>query len=361
MIKNIRYKINNLNIEKRAFINGVYVNSIDKKTIDKNSSIDGRDISGLSACNGKDIDVAVEGALESYSSRVWVDLVPIEKQKIILKLADLIERNIEELALLDTLETGRSLRNYYYDSIPKAVKTIRWFANAIDKIYDQAVPPRKNSFATVTRESLGVVGIITPWNDPLVVAFWKITPALLMGNSVVVKPAEQSSFSILKVAKLALDAGIPSGVLSVVPGYGDEAGKALALHNDVRGIFFTGSSFVGKKILQYSGQSNMKKVGLECGGKSPFIVSEKCNELEKASKVLAKNIFYNQGQICSASSRLIIHKNIKDKFLSLLVEESRKYIPKNPLSLESEVGAVISQKQKKKIEEYIDCEDRNKA
>mgnify|MGYP000400244314 CR=1 len=353
MIKNIRYKINNLNIEKRAFINGVYVNSIDKKTIDKNSSIDGRDISGLSACNGKDIDVAVEGALESYSSRVWVDLVPIEKQKIILKLADLIERNIEELALLDTLETGRSLRNYYYDSIPKAVKTIRWFANAIDKIYDQAVPPRKNSFATVTRESLGVVGIITPWNDPLVVAFWKITPALLMGNSVVVKPAEQSSFSILKVAKLALDAGIPSGVLSVVPGYGDEAGKALALHNDVRGIFFTGSSFVGKKILQYSGQSNMKKVGLECGGKSPFIVSEKCNELEKASKVLAKNIFYNQGQICSASSRLIIHKNIKDKFLSLLVEESRKYIPKNPLSLESEVGAVISQKQKKKIEEYI--------
>ena len=144
MIKNIRYKINNLNIEKRAFINGVYVNSIDKKTIDKNSSIDGRDISGLSACNGKDIDVAVEGALESYSSRVWVDLVPIEKQKIILKLADLIERNIEELALLDTLETGRSLRNYYYDSIPKAVKTIRWFANAIDKIYDQAVPPRKN-------------------------------------------------------------------------------------------------------------------------------------------------------------------------------------------------------------------------
>lgn len=264
-----------------------------------------------------------------------------------------MEQNIEELALLDTLETGRSLKNYYYDSIPKAIEAMRWFANALDKTYDNAISPRKNSFATVTREALGVVGIITPWNDPLVVAFWKLTPALLMGNSVVLKPAEQSSFSILKVAKLAVEAGIPNGVFNVVPGYGDEAGKSLALHNDVRGIFFTGSTFVGKQILQYSGQSNMKKVGLECGGKSPFIVSNKCNNLKEASRVLAKNIFYNQGQICSASSRLVIHKDIKNEFLKLLVKESRKFIPSNPLSLESEVGAVINQEQKNRIEEHI--------
>jgi len=264
-----------------------------------------------------------------------------------------VEQNIEELALLDTLETGRSLKNYYYDSIPKAIEAMRWFANALDKTYDNAISPRKNSFATVTREALGVVGIITPWNDPLVVAFWKLTPALLMGNSVVLKPAEQSSFSILKVAKLAVEAGIPNGVFNVVPGYGDEAGKSLALHNDVRGIFFTGSTFVGKQILQYSGQSNMKKVGLECGGKSPFIVSNKCNNLKEASRVLAKNIFYNQGQICSASSRLVIHKDIKNEFLKLLVKESRKFIPSNPLSLESEVGAVINQEQKNRIEEHI--------
>jgi len=353
MINNIEQKLKNLNIEKRAFINGEYVEAVDKNTMNKQSSIDGRDISGLSACNDKDIESAVSCALKSYESRIWVDLEPIEKQRIILKFADLIEQNVEELALLDTLETGRSLKNYYYDSIPKAIENIRWFANAIDKVYEQAISPRKNSFATVTREALGVVGIITPWNDPLVVAFWKITPALLMGNSIVVKPAEQSSFSILKVAKLAIEAGIPKGVFNVVPGYGYEAGKALALHNDVRAIFFTGSSFVGKQILQYSGQSNMKKIGLECGGKSPFIVSNKCNDLEKASKVLAKNIFYNQGQICSASSRLIIHKDIKDNFLELLVEESKKYIPQNPLSLDSEVGAVVSQKQKDRIEKYI--------
>jgi acyl-CoA reductase-like NAD-dependent aldehyde dehydrogenase len=353
LIKNIEEKLSSLRIEKKAFINGEYVESIDKKTITKQSSIDGRDISGLSACNEKDVTLAVDFALESYKSRIWVDKEPVEKQKILLKLADLIEENIEELALLDTLETGRSIKNYYYDSIPKAVETIRWFANAVDKVYDQAIPPRKNSFATITREPLGVVGLITPWNDPLVVAFWKITPALLMGNSVIIKPAEQSSFSILRVAQLALEAGIPKGVFNVVPGYGHEAGKALALNNNVRGIFFTGSSFVGKQILQYSGQSNMKKVGLECGGKSPFIVSNKCKDLEKASKILAKNIFYNQGQICSASSRLIIHKDIKNQFLDLLIEESKKYIPQNPLSLESEVGAIVSKAQENKIEEYI--------
>ncbi len=353
MIENIKQKIKNLKIEKRAFIDGKYVYATDRKIITKQNSIDGRDISGLSACNEKDINIAVNIALKTYESRVWVDLEPVEKQKIILKLADLIEQNMEELALLDTVETGRSIKNYYYDSIPKAIEVMRWFANAVDKVYENSIAPRKNSFATISREPLGVVGIITPWNDPLVVSLWKLTPALLMGNSVVLKPAEQSSFSILKVAQLAIEAGIPKGVFNVVPGYGYEAGKALALHNDVRGIFFTGSSSVGKQILQYSGQSNMKKVGLECGGKSPFMVSNKCTDIKKAAQALAKNIFYNQGQICSASSRLIIHKDIKDKFLGILVKESDKYIPSNPLDINSEVGAVVNQKQKDRIEEYI--------
>jgi acyl-CoA reductase-like NAD-dependent aldehyde dehydrogenase len=361
MIKNIEDKIKNLKIEKRAFVDGKYVEAVDKRTISKTSSIDGRDISGLSACNEKDIDIAVKVAYNKFKSRVWADKSHIQKQQIILKLADLVEENLEELALLDTIETGRSLKNYYYDSIPKAIEAMRWFANAIDKVYDVALPPQKNSFATVTREPLGVVGIITPWNDPLVVAFWKLTPALLMGNSVVLKPAEQSSFSILKVASLAIEAGVPSGVFNVVPGYGNEAGKALALHNDVRGIFFTGSTFVGKQILQYSGQSNMKKVGLECGGKSPFVVSKNCKDIKKASEVLAKNIFYNQGQICSAPSRLIIDKSIKEEFLKLLVIESEKYIPQNPLSLESEVGAVVSKTQKNRIDDYITLGIQSKA
>jgi acyl-CoA reductase-like NAD-dependent aldehyde dehydrogenase len=353
MIENIEDKIKNLNIEKRAFINGEYTPAIDGKIISKNSSIDDSDLSGLSACNHKDVDKAVDVALKAYKNRIWQDKEPAEKKAIILKLADLVEKNIEELALLDTIETGRSLKNYYYDSIPKAVEAMRWFAESIDKIYEKSIAPRKNSFATISREALGVVGIITPWNDPLVVSFWKLTPALLMGNSVVLKPAEQSSFSILKVAQLAIEAGIPKGVFNVVPGYGHEAGKALALHNDVRGIFFTGSTAIGKQILQYAGQSNMKKVGLECGGKSPFIVSNKCNDLHKAAKTLAKNVFYNQGQICSAPSRLLISKEIKDEFLQLLIKESDNYIPKNPLSLDSEVGAVVSKEQKQRVQKYI--------
>ncbi len=351
---NIVNRLKSLNIETKAFINGEYTEPIHNQVIYKKSSIDGKDLPSLCACDEEDINLAVYYAKQTYENRIWADTSPAEKKAVLLKLAELMEQHYEELALLDTIETGRSLKNYYYDSIPKAIDALRWFAESVDKYFDHAITPRKNAFATITKMPLGVVGLITPWNDPLVVDVWKFAPALLMGNSVVLKPAEQSSFSILKVAKLALDAGIPKGVFNVVPGYGHIAGKALALHMDVNGIFFTGSSEVGKMILQYAGQSNMKKVGLECGGKSPFIISKKYSNLKYAAEVLAKNIFYNQGQICSAPSRLIIGHTIKNEFLKLLVEESKKYIPSNPLSLESEVGAVISKEQYEKIYSYID-------
>lgn len=347
-------KVNKLKIEKRAFINGEHVEARDKSIILKKSSVDGRDLSGIAACDAVDINLAVKIAKEKFEKKEWLNKSLKEKKEIMYRLADLMERNKEELALLDTIETGRAFKNYYYDSIPKAIEAIRWFAEAVDKYYENSIPTRKNEFAYISKEPLGVVGIITPWNDPLVVASWKFAPALLMGNSVVLKPAEQSSFSILKVAKLALEAGIPKGVFNVVTGYGDAAGKALALNNDVRGIFFTGSTKVGKLILQYSGQSNMKKVGLECGGKSPFIVSKKCNKLEKAAKVLAKNIFYNQGQICSAPSKLIIEESIKEDFVEILKEESKIYIPGNPLNVQTEVGRIINEHQKNKVLKYIE-------
>ncbi len=346
-------KFDNINCEKRAFINGAYVNALSGNIIQKVSPVDGRDLSGLTACGKEDVDLAVKAARNAYKSRDWADTIPEEKKKVIYKLADLIEGCLEELALLDTVETGRSIKNYYFDSIPKAIKAMRWFAEAVDKHYGQAIPMRKNDFATVTKEPLGVVGIITPWNDPLVVATWKFVPALLMGNSVVIKPAEQSSFSMLKVASLAKEAGLPDGVLNVVPGYGEIAGKELALHRDVNGIFFTGSTNVGKLIMQYAGQSNMKKVGLECGGKSAFIVSNNCGKLEEAAAVLAKNIFYNQGQICSAPSRLIVHCDVKKKFIEMLAKEAVKYVPKDPFSMDSEVGCVVSEAQKNRIESYI--------
>ncbi|MCU7835953.1 MAG: aldehyde dehydrogenase family protein [gamma proteobacterium symbiont of Taylorina sp.] len=353
-INNIINKINALEIEKRSFINGEYVNSIDMNIINKVSPVDGRDLSGLSACNQGDVNIAVAAAKSSFESKIWCNQSPQEKKQVLYRLADLMLLHHEELALLDTLETGRAFKNYYNDSVPKAIEALRYFAECIDKYYDHAIPPRADAFASITREPLGVVALIMPWNDPMVVSMWKLAPALLMGNSTIVKPAEQSSFSILLVARLAKEAGIPDGVFNVVTGFGETAGKALALHLDISGIFFTGSSEVGKKILQYSGQSNMKKVGLECGGKSPFIVSEKCTDLPKTAKVLAKNMFYNQGQICSAPSRAIVANEIKDKFVELLIRELENYIPNDPFNIESEVGCVVSKEQQHKIQTYIE-------
>ncbi len=350
----ISEKIARLQIEKRAFIDGKYVCGVDGHIIRKVSSVDNIDLSGICSCNQKDVDIAVQVAKRAFESKSWVGASSLEKKRVLLRLADLMETNREELALLDTVETGRSFKNYYFDSIPKSIMALRYFAESIDKYYEKAIPPRTSSFAFMTREPLGVVGLITPWNDPLVVSIWKIAPALLMGNSVVLKPAEQSSFSILVVARLAQEAGLPDGVFNVVTGFGKIAGRALALHPEVSGIFFTGSSEVGKKILEYSGQSNMKKVGLECGGKSPFIVSKKCKDLHKASQVLAKNIFYNQGQICSAPSRAIVDNDIKEEFLSLLLKESVKYFPQHPFNTETEVGYVVSRAQQERILRYIE-------
>lgn len=340
-------------IEKRAFINGVYSAALSGAVINKVSPINGEDLTGISACDKQDIDRAVEAAENAFQSGIWSDLDPVQRKAVILRLADLMEEATEELATLDTLETGRSFGNYKHDSLPKAVEALRYFAEAVDKYYDFAIPPRKHDFAVMTREALGVVGIITPWNDPMVVSMWKVAPALLMGNSVIVKPAEQSSFSMIRVAALAKEAGVPDGVLNVVPGYGEVAGQALALHPKVSGIFFTGSSEVGKKIIQYSGLSNMKKVGLECGGKSPFIVSKNYKDLRGAAEVLAKNIFYNQGQICSAPSRVFLEEAIHDEFIGYLKEASLSYVPSNPFSEASKVGCVVNREQKEKVLKYI--------
>jgi acyl-CoA reductase-like NAD-dependent aldehyde dehydrogenase len=348
------YRIDEDRIQTKAFINGEYVESIIGEKIKKNSSATGRALVPITSCGTDDVNKAVSCAKRAFDNGTWKDLPLEERKKKLMKLAELMERDKEELASLDAYETGRAYRNYIQDSIPKAIEAIRYFAEALDKIYDKAINPGGNEFGMVVREPLGVVGIITPWNDPMVVASWKFAPALLMGNSVVIKPAEQSSLSLIKTAELVKEAGIPAGVFNVIPGYGEIAGKALALHQDVRGIFFTGSSVVGKLIMEYAGKSNMKKVGLECGGKSPYIVSEKCSDLERAASVLAQNVFYNQGQICSAPSRVIVHKKVKEEFLKILYKEAEKYVPGNPYDFENEVGCVVSREQYEKIKGYIE-------
>ena len=349
----MRVDISDLKIEKRAFINGEYVSSVSGNVIKKCNAYSEYDLSGIAACDEKDVEIAVKAARKAYESGIWRNKSTKEKKNILLKLANLMEEHREELAMLDCLETCRAYQNYFEDSLPKAIETIRYSAECIDKYYDKAIPPQKNAYSTINRIPLGVVAIITPWNDPMVVDAWKYTPALLMGNSVILKPAEQSSLSLIRLAELTVQAGIPKGVFNVLPGYGEVVGKALGLHEDINGIYFTGSSEVGKKIIQYSGLSNMKKVGLECGGKSPFIVSKKCGDLKRAAIILAANVFYNQGQICSASSRAIVEKDIFEEFLSYLKEECEKFVPGDPFEDSNNVGCVVSREQYNKICNYI--------
>lgn len=351
---NIRDKFSSLVIENRPFLNGEYVIPADSRLLEKFCPADGAPITPLYACGADVVDQAVQHGARAFRDGVWRKKSTAEKKAVLFELARLMEQDIETLAYLDTLETGRPYANFIEDSIPKAIHALRWFTESIDKLYEHCISTAASNLSFITHEPLGVVGIISPWNDPLVIAMWKITPALLMGNSVVFKPAEQSSFSALRLASFAKQAGVPDGVLNVVTGLGEEAGKALALHADVRGVFFTGSSEVGKAILRYAGESNMKKVGLECGGKSAFIVSEKCDRLETAARALAKNMFYNQGQICSAPSRLLVQRSIRDVFLELLARELDNFVPGDPFAQDSKVGAVVSKAQYERIRHYVD-------
>lgn len=356
---NVRSRIEDLHIEKRAFINGKYVNAKSKAVMKKEISADGSILEGIAVCDERDIDLAVQAAKVAFPA--WSAKTPCERKDIMLRLAGKMEEHLEELAMLDAYETGRAYQNYRDDSLPKAIEALRYFAEAVDKVYDTAIPARGSEFGVVRRVPLGVVGAITPWNDPMVVDTWKYAPALLMGNTVVMKPAEQSSLSLIRLAGLAYQAGVPAGVFNVVPGYGETAGKALALHPDVRGIFFTGSSEVGKLMLQYSGQSNMKKVGLECGGKGPYIVTANCRHVEEAAEVLAANMFYNQGQICSAPSRVIVDSKVADEFVLALQKAAEDFVPGDPFDDENRVGCVVSREQYDKVNGYIESARQNGA
>ena len=338
----------------KPFINGRFINPSSSDQVKKVSPANNKKLASICDSNSKDVELAVESAKNAYESKVWVNLDLSQKKIILYKLADLIKEYKAEISFIDTLETGRSIKNFYFDSIPKAIDALIWFIEASDKFYGQATHMAKNNNSILIYEPIGVVGAIIPWNDPLVVAVWKFAPALLVGNSIIIKPAEQSTYSMLFVANLAKKAGIPDGVFNVITGYGETAGKALAMHRDVDAIFFTGSSSTGKKIIGYSGKSNMKKVSLECGGKSPFIISQNSKNMHYAAASLAKNIFYNQGQICSAPSRLLINSKIKKDFIKILKSNIQKYVPADPFSLSTEVGCLISEKSKLKIEDIIE-------
>lgn len=342
-----------LKIDGRAFINGKRVDAVDGSTFDCFSPIDNRKLTNVASCQAADIDIAVKAARTAFNDRRWAGMSPRERKQTMIRFADLIIKNKDELALLETLDMGKPITASLNVDVNSAANSLRWFGEAIDKVYDEIAPTADNTLAMITREPIGVVGAIVPWNYPMLMACWKIAPALATGNSIVLKPSEKSPLTALRIGDLALEAGIPAGVLNIVPGFGAEAGTPLAMHMDVDCIAFTGSTGVGKKIQIMAGQSNLKRAWCELGGKSPNIVFADCKDMDKAAAASAGSIFYNQGESCNAPSRLLVERSIKESFVKKLLAHLPEYQPSDPLDANTTMGAIVDCGQMENVLKYI--------
>ena len=343
-----------LNLPDKAVIDGAEVESVSGRTFDNYASRDGKLINRIAACDAADVDQAVKSARTAFEDGRWRGLAPKVRKKILHKLADLMNEHSENLALLECLDTGKPINNTRGFDIGAAINTTRYYAEALDKIYGEVAPTPEDRLSYVLHEPLGVIGAIVPWNFPLHMAMWKVAPALAMGNSIVLKPAENSSMTALYTALLALEAGVPAGVFNVIPGLGGEAGDALAHHMDVDMIAFTGSGPVGRMLMRASADSNLKRVSLELGGKSPQIVFADCDDLDGAAANAAWGVFYNQGQVCTAASRLLVEESIKDAFVEKVMAIAKTIKVGDPFDPATQFGAMISPRQMNTALDYIE-------
>ncbi|MBZ0123532.1 MAG: aldehyde dehydrogenase [Roseovarius sp.] len=344
---------NGLEFQHKALIGGEFVPARSGETFDCVSPIDGRVLTPVASCGEADVDLAVAAARKAFESGPWPRMAARERKRILQRLADLIIRNEEELALLETLDMGMPIRDSVLVDVPMSAECVAWYGEAIDKLYDEVAPTGPDAVTLIRKAPLGVVGAVTPWNYPLMIACWKLGPILATGNTMVLKPAEQSPLTALRLATLAAEAGLPEGVLNVVPGFGHTAGQALGRHMDVDALTFTGSTAIGKKFLCYSGESNMKKVTLECGGKTPNIVLNDVPDIDKAAKAVAMGIFFNQGEVCNAGSRVIVEESLREELLARVIAESRKFQPGDPLDPDTIMGAMVDEAHTGRVLDYI--------
>ena len=342
-----------LQIRNQAFIDGRFVDAASGKTFDCVSPIDGRVICAVSECESEDVERAVVAARRAFDSGIWAETPPVHRKRTLIKFAQLIEQHGEELALLESLDMGKPIDDALSVDVAATIRCMNWTGEAIDKVYDQIAPTGHDELGMITHEPLGVIAAIVPWNFPMLMVAWKIAPALAMGNSVLLKPSEKSPLTALRMAELAIEAGIPAGVLNVLPGFGKGAGEPMALHMDIDGLVFTGSTAVGKHLMQCAGRSNLKRAYMECGGKSPNLVFADAPNLAAAAVAAASGIFYNQGEVCTAASRLLVERSIKDEFLAMVVDAGRKMQPRHPFEPGAPMGAMVDQVQMERVLDYI--------
>lgn len=343
-----------VSLPQNAFINGSFRPAISGRTFKTMNPATGEQLTEVAACDAADVDYAVSKAKEAFDDGRWQLRPPSERKAVLLKLARLMQRHRHELAVLESLDSGKPVSECETVDIPETIHTIRWHAELIDKIYDHTAPVGSDALTVVVREPIGVVGLVIPWNFPLLMLAWKIGPALAAGCSVIVKPAEQTSLSTLRVAELAHEAGVPAGVLNVVTGTGEEAGEPIGMHMDVAMVSFTGSTTTGRRFLRYAADSNLKRIVLECGGKNPAVVLSDAEDLDRVAEQVVNGAFWNMGENCSATSRLIVHASIKDELLERIGAYMRDWRVGDPLDPQNRVGALISAEHFKKVKSYLD-------
>ena len=314
----------------------------------------GAPLNAIAACRAEDIDLAVLKSREAFESGRWSKLHPAGRKKALIKWCKLIRRHRHELAVLESIESGKPIREIETLDLPETLQCLEWHAETADKIYDQVAPAGDDAVAMIVREPIGVVACVLPWNFPLLMLAWKAGPALAAGNSIIVKPAEQTSMTALRLAELAHEAGLPAGVFNVVTGSGADAGAPLGLHNDVDMVSFTGSTEAGRRFLEYSARSNLKRVVLECGGKNPCIVLEDAENLDVVAEHATTAVFWNMGENCSSNSRLIVQRDIKDDLLQRILHRARDWRAGDPLDPANRLGAIVSGEQHDSIVRYIE-------
>ncbi|MCW1875212.1 MULTISPECIES: aldehyde dehydrogenase [Erwiniaceae] len=346
--------VEGLKFADKAFINGRFVAAASGKTLPTTNPATGDKLADLAACDITDVNSAVDAARAAFDAGSWSQLPPGERKAVLLKLAALMEQEVTELAVLESLDSGKPVSECLAVDVPETIHIIKWYAEAIDKLYDHTAPVGNGAMALVVREPIGVVGCVLPWNFPLLMLAWKIGPALAAGCSVVVKPAEQTSLTSLRVAELAFEAGVPAGVLNIVTGTGKDVGEPIGLHADIDMVSFTGSTATGRRFLHYSADSNLKKVVLECGGKNPAVVFDDAEDLATVAGHVLNGAFWNMGENCSATSRLLVQEGVKDRLLALIAEQIGSWPMGNPLDPENRLGTMISADHFSKVSGYLE-------